>query len=94
MGNRSRLRLNNLGLSCIIRSSMNAFSNLNLLQRKNKSLIMMQVVTMKSISLVSQHFMKMLRNVKNDRLNLQKPSLITNALLNLIHQQLKTGTIS
>jgi hypothetical protein len=55
---------------------------------------MMQVVTMKSISLVSQHCMKMRRNVKNDRLNLQKPSWITNALLNLIHQQLKTGTIS
>jgi hypothetical protein len=54
----------------------------------------MQVVTMKSISLVSQHFMKMLRNVKNARLNLQKPSLTTNAPLNLIHQQLKTGTIS
>jgi hypothetical protein len=94
MGNRSRLRLNNLGLSCIIRSSMNAYSNLNLLPRKNKSLIMMQEVTMKSISLVSQHFMKMLRNVKNARLNSQKPSLTTNALLNLIHQQLKTGTIS
>ena len=94
MGNRSRLRLNNLGLSCIIRSSMNAYSNLNLLPRKNKSHIMMQVETMKSISLVSQHCMKMLRNVKNDRLSSQKPSLITNAPLNLIHQQLKTGTIS
>lgn len=94
MGNKSRLRLNNSGLSCIIRSSMNAYSNLNLLLRKNKSPIMMQVVTMKSISLVSQHCMKMLRNVKNDRLSQQKQFLITNAPLNLIHQQLKTGTRS
>jgi hypothetical protein len=73
---------------------MNAYFNLNLFLRKDKSPIMMQVVTMKSISLVSQHFMKMLRIVKNARLNSQKPSLTTNALLNLIHQQLKTGTIS
>jgi hypothetical protein len=55
---------------------------------------MMQVVMMKLISHVTQHCMKMLKNVKKDRLNLQKPSLITNAPLNLIHQQLKTGTIS
>jgi hypothetical protein len=55
---------------------------------------MMQAVTMKSINPVSQHCMKMRRNVKNDRLSWQKPSLITNAPLNLIHQQLKTGTIS
>jgi hypothetical protein len=73
---------------------MNAYSNLNLLPRKDKSHIMMQAVTMKSISPVSQHCMKTRRNVKNAKLNWQKPSLTTNVPLNLTHQQLKTGTIS